>query len=78
VGKIIELYVRALMEVRYAMEPKKGQGVVEYVCILALVSIVIIAVVSAIGANVLSKFADVKEALVGAATLIDAAMGTNA
>lgn len=74
---MIELYVRALTEVRCALEPKKGQGLVEHVLIVALVSIIAIAVMSAIGANVLSKFADVRDALLGATTPTGAAISTN-
>ena len=64
--KLTELYVRALTEAQYALEPKKGQGLVEYVLILALISIIAIAIMTSLGSTIQNRFVAVRNALNGA------------
>ncbi|MDP9379298.1 MAG: Flp family type IVb pilin [Chloroflexota bacterium] len=40
--KVQELYTRMMVELSYALEAKKGQGLVEYALIIALVSVALI------------------------------------
>ena len=61
--KLQELYVRAINEVSYALERRKGQGMVEYALILVLVSIVAIAALTLMGGNVRNIFNRIQQAL---------------
>ncbi len=59
-SKLVEMYVRMLAAVQ---EPRKGQGLVEYVLILALISVVAIAIMMTVGEQVISVFSQVADAL---------------
>ncbi len=60
--KLIEVYVRLMMGLQAA---RKGQGLVEYVLILVLISIIAIAAMSALGLRVTAIFDEVRTALKG-------------
>jgi pilus assembly protein Flp/PilA len=49
--------------VRSALKREEGQALVEYALILALVSVVAIAVLTALGTNIVAKLQEVVDAL---------------
>lgn len=51
--------------VRGALNNEKGQGMVEYGLILALVSVVVIVVLTGIGDNLFAKFTEISDNLGG-------------
>jgi len=61
--KLTTLYVRSLNELEGALEPRKGQGLVEYVLILALISIVAITLMASVGTEVKNAFTKVVNAI---------------
>lgn len=54
--KVMELYVRAMVELQ---APRKGQGLVEYALILALISVVAILALTNIGTGVVTTLESV-------------------
>ncbi len=46
--KVQELYTRMMVELSYALEAKKGQGLVEYALIIALVSVALVVALGAL------------------------------
>lgn len=48
---------------KYVANPKKGQGLVEYALILALVAVAVIVAITALGGGVSNKFNQVKNNL---------------
>ncbi len=59
--KLAEIYARLMV----AMAARKGQGLVEYVLILALISVVAILIMTQVGGNVIDVFTEVSDALGG-------------
>ncbi len=58
--KLVEIYVRMMAAMSAS---RKGQGLVEYVLILALISVVAIAIMTTVGTEVRNVFSAVSNAL---------------
>jgi pilus assembly protein Flp/PilA len=58
---VLNLYIR----LRGLLDREEGQGLVEYALILVLVAIVVIAVLSLMGAQIQNAFRDVTNTLAG-------------
>ncbi len=58
--KLVEVYTRMLV---LLSAERKGQGLVEYVLILALISVVAIAIMTTVGTEVRGVFSAVSQAL---------------
>ncbi len=58
--KVMELYVRAINELQ---APRKGQGLVEYALIIALVSIALIAALTALAGGIRGAFSTIQASL---------------
>ncbi len=58
--KLVEIYAQMVAAMSAA---RKGQGLVEYVLILALISVVAIAIMTAVGGAVVTTFTSVVGAL---------------
>jgi pilus assembly protein Flp/PilA len=56
-------FVKSLLARAAVLRGEEGQGLVEYALIVALVSVVAIAVLTGLGADVVSKLAQVTSAL---------------
>ncbi len=61
--KVQELYTRMMVEFSYALEAKKGQGLVEYALIIALVSIVLVGALVAMTGALEAVFTAITTAL---------------
>jgi len=61
--KVMELYVRSMVALQ---TPRKGQGLVEYALIIALVSVVLIAALGVLGVSIQGIFGRIAAALNGA------------
>ncbi len=64
--KLQEMYVRMIAQVNALAAAQKGQGLVEYVLILALISVVALVIMGAVGGQVVQVFTEVSTALAGA------------
>jgi len=60
--------ITLLMNLKSYLRDEKGQGMVEYGLILALIAIVVIAAVTGIGQELLSKFTEIGDTLQNAGT----------
>jgi Flp pilus assembly pilin Flp len=60
---VLSLYTRAMIQSKDIVKREEGQALVEYTLILALISVVSIAVLKTIGLNVLAKLEEVAKAL---------------
>jgi len=58
--KVMELYVRSMVALQ---TPRKGQGLVEYALIIALVSVLLVASLTALRGGIEGVFADIVAAL---------------
>ncbi len=58
--KLVEIYVRMMV---WLSAERKGQGLVEYVLILALISVVAIAIMTTVGTDVQATFSKVADAI---------------
>ena len=56
--KLVEIYVRMMV---WMSAERKGQGVVEYVLILALISVVALTFMAAVGTDVTATFSKVAD-----------------
>ncbi len=61
--KVQELYTRMMVELSYALEAKKGQGLVEYALIIALVSVALIAALGLMTGALTTVFSAIQTAL---------------
>lgn len=61
--KLQQMYVRMINQVNALAVPQKGQGLVEYVLIVALISIIAIAIMTTVGGQVQEVFQAVSTAL---------------
>ncbi len=61
--KVQELYTRMMVELSYALEAKKGQGLVEYALIIALVSVALIAALGLMTGALTTVFSGIQAAL---------------
>ncbi len=61
--KLQEMYVRMIAQVNALAAAQKGQGLVEYVLIVALISVVAIVIMTAVGDQVIAVFTAVEAAL---------------
>ena len=61
--KVYEIYLQAVANLTAQLEAKKGQGLVEYVLIVALISVVAIAIMTTVGDQVVAVFSAVADAL---------------
>ncbi len=61
--KVQELYTRMMVELSYALEAKKGQGLVEYALIIALVSVALIAALGLMTGAITGVFSAIQTAL---------------
>ncbi len=52
----MEVYVRVLVALAAARQTRKGQGLVEYILVLAFISMVAVAIMTAIGLEVIKPF----------------------
>ena len=57
------MMLKAYVAVKNLLDSQKGQGMVEYGLILALISIAAIAIMSPIGARIVQTFTGVRDAL---------------
>ncbi len=62
-AKVQELYVRMLVALQSA---QKGQGLVEYALIIALVSVVLMAALATMSGGITEVFGEINTALTGA------------
>lgn len=60
---VLELMARICNRVNSVLRREEGQGMVEYGLILALVAVVVIAVLTAIGGDLVNKFKEVGRAI---------------
>jgi pilus assembly protein Flp/PilA len=63
VEKLRERLLKTSIEIRYALQNERGQGMVEYALILFLISIGAVVLLTAIGFDVQEVFDEVEEAL---------------
>lgn len=61
--KLRERLLKTSVEIRYALQSERGQGMVEYALILFLISIGAVVLLTAIGFDVQEVFDEVEEAL---------------
>ncbi len=61
--KVMELYVRGINELGGALQPRKGQGLVEYALIIALVSVALIGALGLLRGGIAKAFDNVIAAL---------------
>jgi Flp pilus assembly pilin Flp len=59
----LSLYTRTMIRVKDVLQREEGQALVEYTLILALISVVSIAVLEVIGTDIKAKLETVAEAL---------------
>ena len=60
---VLSLYTRTMIQAKSVAQREEGQALVEYTLILALISVVSIAVLKTIGLDVLKKLEEVATAL---------------
>jgi pilus assembly protein Flp/PilA len=61
---LTELYIKAINSLNQ-LKSRKGQTLVEYALILALVSIVVIVILTALGSQIKTIFSNITSALAG-------------
>ena len=61
--KLRERLLKTSVEIRYALQSERGQGMVEYALILFLISIGAVVLLTAIGFDVQEVFDEVEDAL---------------